>query len=295
MSVNRGNNKRTFCDKFISNFNSLWFAFIEPIKIKYARLRFKKNYLKKNKNPLVSICIPTFNRGPILIDRAVKSALSQTYKNIELIIVGDHCTDNTPELLAKIKDPRLKFYNMKKRDRHYPQNIENHWFVGGAAPANKAMDLATGAWIARLDDDDTWSKDHVEKLLKFAIDGDYEFVSALYESERFGERSVVQGVMALDRYYTKTDSINSSKIGGVSTWLFRSYLKGMKYNLNCWRKEWNQVWDIDLSLRIYHAGVRMGFLEEVVAFVLPRPGEESIGLDAYKLTKKEKMKHYKFK
>jgi hypothetical protein len=39
----------------------------------------------------------------------------------------------------------------------------------------------------------------------------------------------------------------------------------------------------------------MGFLEEVVAFVLPRPGEESIGLDAYKLTKKAKMKHYKFK
>ena len=295
MSVNRGNNKRTFCDKFISNFNSLWFAFIEPIKIKYARLRFKKNYLKKNKNPLVSICIPTFNRGPILIDRAVKSALSQTYKNIELIIVGDHCTDNTPELLAKIKDPRLKFYNMKKRERHYPQNIENHWFVGGAAPANKAMDLATGLWIARLDDDDTWSKDHIEKLLKFAIDGDFEFVSALYEAERFGERKVVQGTMALDRYYKRTDSINSSKIGGVSTWLYRSYLKGMKYNLNCWRKEWNQVWDIDLSLRIYHAGVRMGFLEEVVAYVLPRPGEESIGLDAYKLTKKEKLKQYKFK
>jgi hypothetical protein len=39
----------------------------------------------------------------------------------------------------------------------------------------------------------------------------------------------------------------------------------------------------------------MGYLEEVVAFVLPRPGEESVGLDAYKLTKKEKMKQYKFK
>jgi glycosyltransferase involved in cell wall biosynthesis len=298
MSVNRGNNKRTFCDKFISNFNSLWFAFIEPIKIKYARLRFKKNYLKKNKNPLVSICIPTFNRGPILIDRAVKSALSQSYKNIELIIVGDHCTDNTPELLAKIKDPRLKFYNLPKRIRSYRQNIENHWLVGGAEPANKAMDLANGEWFARLDDDDTWSTDHIEKLLKLAIDGDYEFVSGLYEEERFGKRVVVDGVNALDSYYTrdsKTNTHKSPKIGGVSTWLYRSYLKGMKYNLNCWRKEWNKVWDIDLALRIYHAEVRMGFLEEVVAYVLPRPGEESIGLDAYKLTRKEKLKQYKFK
>jgi glycosyltransferase involved in cell wall biosynthesis len=295
MSVNTDTCKRTFNDKLISNINNFWFGATEPIKVKYARLRFEKDYIQTNKTPLVSICVPTFNRGSILIDRAVKSALFQSYKNIELIIVGDCCTDDTEELLSKIKDPRLKFYNMKKRERRYPQNIENHWFVGGATPANKAMDLATGLWITRLDDDDTWSKDHIEKLLTFAIDGDYEFVSALYEEERFGERKVVQGKMALDRYYTRTDSINSSKIGGVSTWLYRSYLKGMKYNLNCWRKEWNQVWDIDLALRIYHAGIRMGFLDEVVAYVLPRPGEESIGLDAYKLTKKEKLKQYKFK
>ena len=287
--------RRTFNDKLIANLNRLRFLIFEPIMVWYFRLRFENNYTKKNKTPLVSVCIPTYNRGPILIDRAIKSALSQTYENIELIVVGDCCTDNTEELLAKIKDPRLKFFNMKKRERHYPQNIENHWFVGGAAPANKAMDLATGSWIARLDDDDTWSKDHVEKLLKFAIDGDLEFVSALYEAERFGERKVVQGTMALDKYYTRTDSINSPKIGGVSTWLYRSYLKGMKYNLNCYRKEWNRVWDIDLSLRIYQAGVRMGFLEEVVSYVLPRPGEESIGLDAYNLKEKEKLKQYKFK
>ena len=295
MSDNSQIYTRTLNDKLISNLNHLRYSIIEPIKIKYARFRFEKNYKKPIKTPLVSICVPTYNRGSILIDRAIKSALSQTYQNIELIVVGDCCTDNTEELLAKIKDPRLKFYNMKKRERNYPENVENHWFVGGAAPANKAMNLATGLWITRLDDDDTWSIDHIEKLLKFAMDGDYEFVSALYEEERFGKRMVVQGKMALDRYYTKTNSINSTKIGGVSTWLYRSYLKGMKYNLNCWRKEWNQVWDIDLALRIYHAGVRMGFLEEVVAYVLPRPGEESIGLDAYKLTKEEKLEQYKFK
>ena len=295
MSVNTC--KRTINDKLISNLNNFWFGTTEPIKIKYARLRFEKDYLQTNKTPLVSICIPTFNRGSILIDRAVKSALSQSYKNIELIIVGDHCTDNTAGLLAKIKDPRLKFYNLPKRHRTYKKNIENHWFVGGAEPANKAMDLAHGKWFARLDDDDTWSSDHIEKLLKYAIDGDYEFVSALYEEERFGKRVVVDGVNALDSYYTRDSNINahnSPKIGGVSTWLCRSYLKGMKYNLNCWRKDWNRVWDVDLSQRIFHAGVRMGFLDEVVAYVLPRPGEESIGLEAYKLTEKEKLKHYEF-
>jgi hypothetical protein len=68
----------------------------------------------------------------------------------------------------------------------------------------------------------------------------------------------------------------------------------MPYNIECWRKKWNRVWDVDLSLRIYGAGVRMGFLNEVMAFVLPRPGEASVGLEAYKLTEKEKMEQYKF-
>lgn len=287
--------ERSFSDKLISGLINLKYKTIEPFKVLIARKRFGREYVKNLKNPLVSICIPTFNRGSILVDRAIKSALAQTYKNIEIVVVGDCCTDNTEELLAKINDPRLKFYNMKKRKRSYPQTIENHWFVGGAAPANKAMDLATGLWIARLDDDDTWTNDHIEKLLKFAVDGNYEFVSALYMEERFGKQKIVQGTMALDERYTKKKSIDSVKIGGVSTWLYRSYLKGMKYNLNCWRKEWNKVWDIDLVTRIHSAGVKMGFLEEVVSFVFPRPGEETIGLDAYKLTKKDKLKHYKFK
>jgi glycosyltransferase involved in cell wall biosynthesis len=286
---------RSFSDKLISALINLKYQILEPCKVFVARRLYSSKYAKNIKNPLVSVCIPTFNRGPILVDRAIKSALSQTYKNIELIVVGDCCTDNTQELLDNIKDPRLKFYNMKKRKRFYPQTIENHWFVGGAAPANKAMDLASGLWIARLDDDDTWTQDHIERLLKFAIDGDYEFVSALYMEERFGKRKVVQGTMALDEHYTKKKSVDSVKIGGVSTWLYRSYLKGMKYNLNCWRKEWNRVWDIDLVIRIHRAGVKMGFLEEVVSFVFPRPGEETIGLDAYKLTKKDKLKQYKFK
>ncbi len=65
--------------------------------------------------------------------------------------------------------------------------------------------------------------------------------------------------------------------------------------MNCWRKSWNRNNDIDLSLRLYQAGVRMGFLDQVTAYVLPRPGEKSVGKEAYILTKKDKIKHFKFK
>ena len=199
-------------------------------------------------------------------------------------------------MLAKIDDPRLRFYNLPSRKKNYSQTIENHWLAGGAAPANAAMALAKGQWIARVDDDDTWSMDHIQKLLNFAKSGDYEFVSALYEEERHGIREVVDGVRALDPYFTKKKQIpndQSPKIGGVSTWLYRSYLSYMKYNVNCWRKNWNRVWDIDLALRIYNSGVRMGFLNETLAYVLPRPGEKSVGLEAYKLTEEEKMDHFR--
>ena len=288
---------RTLEDRLISGFNTGRFALIEPLQLQIARMKHAREYENSNQEPLVTVCVPTYNRGPLLIERAVASVLSQTYTNIELMIVGDHCTDSTAELLAEIKDTRLRFHNLSSRERNYRQTVENHWFVGGSTPANMAMKMARGQWIARVDDDDTWTPDHIEKLLRLAQLGHYEFVSGLYEEERFGERKVVDGVRALDPYYTRRNLIAtdvSPKIGGVSTWLYRSYLRFMRYNVNCWRKPWNKVWDVDLSLRIYGAGVRMGFLEEVVAYVLPRPGESSVGLEAYKITEKEKLEHYKF-
>lgn len=290
-------NKRTFEDRLIAAFNKWRFAVTEPLKLRLARIKHSHEYNNPDQTPLVSVCVPTYNRGPLLIERAVTSVLAQTYTNLELVIVGDHCTDNTAELLSNIRDPRLRFYNLPSRIKKYPQTIENHWFVGPCTPANKAMELARGQWLARVDDDDTWTPDHIEKLLRFAQQGQYEFVSGLHIEERFGEQKIVESVSALDPYYTRRPAPlndDSPKIGGVQTWMYRSYLRFMPYNVDCWRKNWNRVNDIDLSQRIYSAGVRMGFLEEVVAYVLPRPGESSVGLQAYKLTENEKIEQYKF-
>ena len=288
--------KRSINDVLISNLNNFRYSLLEPLKLKRERKKYSKHYKNLN-NPKISICIPTFNRAELLMERAVESVFSQTYKNFELIIVGDHCTDNTEKFLSSIKDKRLSFINLPERKRNYVETLENHWFVGGAAPSNKALDLVKGDWIARIDDDDIWSNDHLEKLLDFACNNDFEFVSSLYEEERFGKRSIIDGVRALDPYYTQKKSsmiLQSPKIGGVSTWLYRSYLKFMRYNVNCWRKKWNRVWDIDLSLRFFDAGVNMGFLEEVLSFIVPRPGEKTVGLEAYQLTSDDKLEKYRF-
>jgi len=279
----REERKRTVQDKIISGLNSFRYSLAEPIKLKIARLKYEQIYKNPKEKPLVSIYIPTYNRAQLLIDRAVSSVLKQTYKNLELIIVGDHCTDNTEELVSKIDDPRVKFINLPKREKRYPDNVEVHWLAGPVVPANKALGMVKGKWIARIDDDDIWTSDHIESLLKFAQKNDYEFVSASYVAERHDKRIIVD---------VKDDK---PRIGGTQTWLYRSYLKFFKYNINCWRKSWNRVNDIDLQVRMHKAGVRMGFLDKVVAEVLPRPGENTVGLEAYKITENEKKKHFEFK
>jgi len=159
---------------------------------------------------------------------------------------------------------------------------QSYWLAGPVTAANKALELARGKWIARIDDDDTWTRDHIEVLLRFAQKNKKEFVSASYETERYKKRIVVN----VENEYPR--------IGGTQTWLYRSYLKFFKYNINCWRKSWNRVNDTDLQDRFFRAGVSMDFLDKVVAYVLPRPGEDTVGLEAYRAREQEKNEHFKF-
>lgn len=297
MSEKSKHRKQTIPDRLISMVNSTRFALTEPLKLRIARARYEHFYKDLTDNPLVSVYTPTYNRGEILIERALSSVLNQIYKNLEYIIIGDHCTDNTEELVSQIDDPRIRFYNLPKRERRYPVNVENHWLAGPVVPANKALELVQGKWIARVDDDDTLVPEHIETLLRFAQKENYEFVSAQYVEERRGKKVIVDGIKARDPYYTHRpidENDDSPKIGGTSTWLYRSYLSFLKYNINCWRKKWNRVNDAEFSQRIFKAGVRMGFIDKVLAYVLPRPGEATVGLEAYILTEKEKLKHFKF-
>ncbi len=261
----------------------------------------KPEYSHVNANPLVSVYMPTYNRGQLVYDRPVPSVLAQTYENFEFIILGDCCTDDTSVLLSKISDKRIKFHNLKSRKKRYPvdgDNALNHWLAGPVVAANNAIKLAKGKWIARLDDSVIWTKDHIEALLRFAQAGNYEFVTGAYIEERHGKKEVGKGHHANSPYFgfkqKSNNSDNNPIIGGTSTVLYRSYLRFFKYNINCWRKKINRVNDIDLYIRMYKAGVRMGFLDKVMCEMPPRPGETTLAYDAFISTLEEKKKHFKF-
>jgi len=95
-----------------------------------------------NKNPKVSVIIPTYNRAH-LIGRAIQSVLNQTYQDFELIVVDDGSTDNTNEVIKEFsqKDKRILYI---KHDKN----------KGGSAARNTGIKAARGEYIAFQDSDD---------------------------------------------------------------------------------------------------------------------------------------------
>lgn len=104
-------------------------------------------------NPLVSVVIPTYNHARF-IGRALQSVLNQTYTNWEAIVIDNHSTDNTDEVLACFPDPRISCLK-----------IHNNGVI--AASRNAGIRVAKGEWIAFLDSDDWWTVDKLEICMKF--------------------------------------------------------------------------------------------------------------------------------
>ena len=110
---------------------------------------------------MVSVIIPSYNRQHSIID-SVKSVLSQTINELEVIIVDDGSTDNTISLLESMEDNRIKIIH------------QNH---GGACSArNKGIEMASGEYIAFHDSDDLCRPDRLEVQLKCLTDNNADFV-----------------------------------------------------------------------------------------------------------------------
>ena len=97
--------------------------------------------------PEVSIILPVYNGGPHL-SKAINSLLNQTFAGFELIIVNDGSVDNSEQVIASFHDPRIVY-------------IANERNSGLVFTLNRAVERASGKYIARMDADDIC---HPERL-----------------------------------------------------------------------------------------------------------------------------------
>jgi Glycosyl transferase family 2 len=94
--------------------------------------------------PEVTVVIPTRDRWTLLASAALPAALGQGDVDVEVVVVDDGSSDETPERLAKLTDPRLR-------------SVRHAESRGVARARNVGIATARGRWLAFLDDDDIWS------------------------------------------------------------------------------------------------------------------------------------------
>jgi len=216
---------------------------IKAIRKKISPLDFEK--------PLVSVIITTYQRPELLTERAIPSVLKQTYQNFEIIVVGDCCEDDTEQRVKALNDKRIKFYNLEKHSE-FPKAPRRKWMSLGAAPANYALELIKGQWVAHLDDDDELVDNHLQILLSEAIKRKLDFIYGIVLAECATGKWKKIGEFPLRHGRICNNSV-----------LYRSKFRLIKYNTKSYKL--NEPSDWNRWKRIAESGAKIGFTKKVVA------------------------------
>lgn len=102
----------------------------------------------------VSVITPVYNAEKYL-EKALESIFEQTYENIEIVLVDDCSKDKSAQIIAQLKEkhPEIVYFLQPKN-------------MGAGAARNKALELATGQYVAFLDSDDLWFPEKTSRQIK---------------------------------------------------------------------------------------------------------------------------------
>lgn len=114
-----------------------------------------------NKTPLISIILPVYNAEKY-IERALKSLINQSYKNIEILCVDDGSKDNSYNIIKEFKDERIKLFRQENS--------------GPAKARNVGLSNSKGEYIMFCDADDWYEPNMCELMLETIIKQNVDFV-----------------------------------------------------------------------------------------------------------------------
>jgi glycosyltransferase involved in cell wall biosynthesis len=102
--------------------------------------------------PLVTVIIAAYNRAEVL-RYALASVVGQSYRNTEILVIGDACTDDSERVVTAVPDERVSWRNLETN------------FGSQAGPNQAGIDSARGELIAYIGQDDLWRRDHLALLV----------------------------------------------------------------------------------------------------------------------------------
>ena len=180
--------------------------------------------MKKLKNPLVSVVIPTYNEEKD-IEECIRTLLMQSYKNIEIIIVDDGSTDKTKEIVGKFK--KVKLIQGEHKGPGFSRNL-------GAKHAK-------GKILIFVDADMYFDKDYVKNLTKPVIDG-----KTMGTEERYQKASNTSSIWSRCwGSYVTENRFGKSKKGIV----FRSILREKFFEMGCFDPQYGYADDLTFLIK----------------------------------------------
>lgn len=181
--------------------------------------------------PLISVVMPVYNCESFVAE-AVNSILSQTFKKFEFIIIDDGSTDNTHHILQVFsrQDPRIKLYRQSN--------------AGLVHSLNKAIKLARGKYIARMDADDISVANRLEKQIEFMNNHSDVYILGGW-AKLFGEKNEVWHHRQDDNFIKNLLMFRTSGFQHSSVLIRKKVFDKYKYDA-----QWPHIEDVALWCKI---------------------------------------------
>ena len=213
----------------------------------------------------ISVIIPTYNRAKSII-HSIKSVLTQTYHNLEVIIIDDCSNDNTESLISKLEDKRIKYIKLKENK-------------GANFARNLGIKLSTGKYITFQDSDDIYRRDKIEKqylnIIKQNSDFDFCQFCLHFNSSFKALFPNIYQQKSIHRKKLLEELCNGNFITTQSILIKNSFIKNNLFDTN-----FSRFQDYDLVLRII-PNCKVSYTKEVLVDLYRY--EDSIGKNYTKL------------
>lgn len=198
------------------------------------------------KAPAVSVVMPAYNCEKY-IEAAIRSVISQTFTDWELIVIDDGSSDSTREIIDRLaaEDSRIL-------------SLPNEKNMGVAATRNRGIDISRGSYIALLDSDDVWRENKLTRQMELAESSDSDLVYCSYgiideDGNNLCSDFIVREVADYESTLTRTEISCSTAL------LSRKLVENFRFSTEFYHE------DLVLWLEILRAGYTARGVDETLA------------------------------